>query len=33
VAHAWSVFTDVKQSLKHIVRIDNAIHMHISSNS
>ena len=29
VAHAWGVFTDVKQTVKHIVRIDNAIRMHI----
>ena len=29
VAHAWGVFTDVKQSVKHIVRIDNGIRMHI----
>ena len=30
VAHAWGVFADVKQTVKHIVRIDNAIRMHIS---
>ena len=29
VAHAWGVFADVKQSVKHIVRIDNGIRMHI----
>jgi len=28
VAHAWGVFTNVKQSVKHIVRVDNAIRMH-----
>jgi len=33
VAHAWGVFTDVKQTVKHIVRIDNAIRMHILSYS
>ena len=29
MAHAWGVFTDVKQTVKHIVRIDNAIRIHI----
>ena len=29
MAHAWGVFIDVKQSVKHIVRIDNAIRIHI----
>jgi len=33
VAHAWGVFADVKQTVKHIVRIDNAIRMHILSYS
>ena len=29
MAHAWGVFADVKQTVKHIVRIDNAIRIHI----
>jgi len=29
VAHAWGVFADVKQSVKHIVPIDNVISIHI----
>ena len=31
--YAWGVFADVKQSVKHIVRIDNGIRMHISGYS
>ena len=29
VAHAWGVFADVKQTVKHIVRIDNVMRVDI----